>query len=422
MKLGKRLRSIRKEHKLTLKGLSQRADLSVPYLSDMERGLVSPSLETLQKIAGAYDMTFKDLFNGVEGLGELTYMTYPEGFLEFVEDPEYKDELNEDWKELLIRINLRGQRPSSKRDWIELYLNLRRFFLQRRTKMQFPISDINTHVIRLVRDTVREYASTEIPDFDEICFGLGLDVKEVPLSPERDGMIINQRTILINSSIQSQERKRFTQFHEVMHHLIDEDEELISVLHDATWDQNGEYERQIERLCNIGAAEFLMPREEFTKLYKEKGFNVELIPFAANHFRSSAIATTIQLAQIAPNSCITAICEYGSILHETAPAQKHLFNKEDATPKTKLHVVYSASSPTMKYGLARGTNIPDDHLIHQAFLEAQHLEGESYVPFRSGNRLPCYCEALPDTDKNRVYALFHLIRPPNSNPDQLTFI
>ena len=422
MKLGERLRFIRKEHKLTLKELSQRADLSVPYLSDMERSAVSPSLETLQKIAGAYGMTFKDLFNGVEGLGELTNVTYPKGFLEFVEDPEYKDELNEDWKELLIRINLRGRRPSVKREWVELYLNLRRFFLQRRAEMQFPVSDINAHVIRLVRDTVSKYTSAKMPDFNEICSGLGLVAKEVPLSPARDGMIIKQRTILINSRIQNKERKRFTQFHEVMHYLIDEDEELISMLHDATWDQSGEYERQIERLCNIGAAEFLMPREEFTKLYKTKGFSVELIPFAANYFESSAIATTIQLAQVAPNSCITAICEYGLMPNETAQPQRPLFDEENHTPQPKLHVVYSASAPATKYWLARSTRIPDDHLIHQAFLKDQFLEEESYVPFRSGNRLPCYCEALPDKDRNRVYALFHLIRPPNSNPDQLTFI
>jgi Zn-dependent peptidase ImmA (M78 family) len=279
--------------------------------------------------------------------------------------------------------------------------------------------DTDAHVIELVRDTVRKYASTEIPDFDEICSSLGLVVKEVPLSPERDGMITDG-TILINSRIQSKERKQFTRFHEVMHHLIDEDEELISMLHEATWGQNGEYERQVERLCNIGAAEFLMPREEFTELYKEKGFNVELIPSAANLFGSSAIATTIQLAQVAPNSCITAICEYGLIPNESAPAQGHLFDKADPTLKPKLHVVYSALSPAMKYWLARDTKIPDDHLIHQAFLEARPLEGESYVPFRSGNQMPCYCEALPD--KDRVYVLFHLTPRPNPNPDQLTFI
>ena len=69
MKLGERLHLIRKEHQLTLKDLSQRANLSLPFLSDMERGVVSPSIETLQKIARAYDMAVKDLFNDVEGLG-----------------------------------------------------------------------------------------------------------------------------------------------------------------------------------------------------------------------------------------------------------------------------------------------------------------------------------------------------------------
>ena len=279
--------------------------------------------------------------------------------------------------------------------------------------------DVNVHVIQLARNTVSKYASTGIPDFDEICSGLGLVVKEVPLSLATDGMITKQKTILINSRIQSKERKRFTQFHEITHHLIDEDGDLISILHDAAW---GEYDKQVERLCNIGAAEFLMPREEFTKLYKQKGFSVELIPFAANYFEGSAIATTIQLAQVAPNSCITAICEYGLISNKTARSQGDLFDEKNRTPKPKLHVVYSASSPATKYWLARDTDIPDDHLIHQAFLEAQPLEGESYVPFRSGNRMPCDCEALPDKDRNRVYALFHLIPPPNPNPDQLTFI
>ena len=279
--------------------------------------------------------------------------------------------------------------------------------------------DINAHVIQLVRNTVGKYASTDIPDFDEVRSGLGLVVKEVSLPSTINGAI-EGRTILINSRIQSKERKHFTLFHEVTHHLIDTDEELISILHDATWDQNGEYERQIERLCNIGAAEFLMPREAFAKLYKEQGFNVGLIPFAADHFGSSTIATAIQLAQIAPHSCIIAICEYGLISNETALPQSHFFDRGKFTPQPKLHVVYSTPSPITKYWLARNTNIPDNHLVYQAFSEAQTLEGESYVPFRSGKQMPCYCEALPD--KDRVYVLFHLSSPPNSNPDQLTFI
>ena len=281
--------------------------------------------------------------------------------------------------------------------------------------------DLKGHVIKLVRNTVGEYSSTEEPNFDEICFGLGLDVKEGLLPPGIDGMC-KDRTIFINSGIQSEERKRFTQFHEVMHYLLNEDGELISKLHDLAFNQNGEHERQIEKFCNIGAAEFLMPNKAFTRLYEEKGFNIELILYAARYFKSSTIATTIQFAQVAPHSCITAICEYGSIPNQTGPSQVHLFDGKSFSAKRKLHVVYSSPSPTANYWLARHTNIPNNHLIHEAFLQTQSVEeAKSYIPFRSGKKMPCHCEALADGD--RVYVLFHLSTPPRPvNPDQMTLI
>lgn len=126
MKLGERLRLIRKEHRFTLKDLSELADLSVPYLSDMERGVVNPSVETLQKVAKAYNMTVKDLFSGVEELGESTFTTYPEGFESFLKDFESSYKIDDDWKELLMKINFRGRQPSSQREWLELYLSLSR--------------------------------------------------------------------------------------------------------------------------------------------------------------------------------------------------------------------------------------------------------------------------------------------------------
>ena len=173
-------------------------------------------------------------------------------------------------------------------------------------------------VIRRVQDVVKEYASTRLPTFDEICLGLGLDVKEGLLPPGKDGLY-EDGIIIINSAIENEERKRFTQFHELTHHLVKEDEDLISELHDLTYKQEGEYDRQIERFCNIGAAEFLMPHEEFRKLYQAKRFSIELIFSAAHHFKSSTIATTIQLAQVAPNKCITAVFEYGLISNSTTP-------------------------------------------------------------------------------------------------------
>ncbi|MDE2698932.1 MAG: helix-turn-helix transcriptional regulator [Gemmatimonadota bacterium] len=126
MKLGQRLRLIRKEHQLTLKDLSQLSYLSVPYLSDMERGVVNPSIDTLQKVAKAYNISVKDLISSVEGLGESSNTDYPDGFQSFLETYETVYEINDDWKESLLKVNFRGRQPTTPTEWLELYLYLRR--------------------------------------------------------------------------------------------------------------------------------------------------------------------------------------------------------------------------------------------------------------------------------------------------------
>ena len=275
------------------------------------------------------------------------------------------------------------------------------------------MNNLKKHVIKLVQEVVNEYASTAIPTFDEICSGLGLDVKEGLLPDRMDG---GQKgaTIIINSRVKNEERKRFTQFHEVTHYLIEKDGYVISEICEYTTQKN-EYDRSLEYLCNIGAAEFLMPRKVFAGLYKEREFSVELIPYAARYFGSSTIATTIQLAQVAPNSCITAVCE---LIHSDSESSQTGFSSAKHSSTTqKLHIDYSASSPSTKYLLAKGTEIPEDHLINQAFSQTQPVGGDSYVPFRSGKKMPCYCEVLADGD--RIYALFHLTPPPNPNQETL---
>ena len=126
MKLGQRLRFIRRENQLTLKKLSQLSELSIPYLSDIERGVVNPSVDTLRKVAEAYNISVKDLISSVEGLGESSKTDYPEGFQSFLEEYETQYKIDDDWKESLLKVNFRGRQPTSSTEWLELYLYLRR--------------------------------------------------------------------------------------------------------------------------------------------------------------------------------------------------------------------------------------------------------------------------------------------------------
>ena len=127
MRLGDRIRSLRKEKNLTLHQFSALADLSVPFLSNMERDVVNPSIDTLKKIGKAHNMSVGDIFNGVDGLNRAPD-NLPIGLDELCHDPEYHDELTDDWMTLLLNVRLAGRYPETKRDWLSIYFFMRRFF------------------------------------------------------------------------------------------------------------------------------------------------------------------------------------------------------------------------------------------------------------------------------------------------------
>ncbi|MFJ9174479.1 helix-turn-helix domain-containing protein [Streptomyces sp. NPDC102360] len=59
--LGVRIRSLRRARKLTLQQLGQSADLSHAFLSQLERGLTTASITTLNRIARTLDTTISAL-------------------------------------------------------------------------------------------------------------------------------------------------------------------------------------------------------------------------------------------------------------------------------------------------------------------------------------------------------------------------
>lgn len=67
--LGKRLRSRRVALGLTLADASARAGLSLPYVSNLERGRGNPTIDALRSLADALDLELGELVGG-DGSGE----------------------------------------------------------------------------------------------------------------------------------------------------------------------------------------------------------------------------------------------------------------------------------------------------------------------------------------------------------------
>lgn len=61
--LGARIKELRKKRGLTQDQLAERVDLATRYISLIEVGRSSPSLDTLENIAGVFEVQLKVLFD-----------------------------------------------------------------------------------------------------------------------------------------------------------------------------------------------------------------------------------------------------------------------------------------------------------------------------------------------------------------------
>ena len=64
--LGARLRELRKKKGLKLVALANKSGVSLAYVSEVERGRKLPSLEILDRLAGALGLSILDVLDGVE--------------------------------------------------------------------------------------------------------------------------------------------------------------------------------------------------------------------------------------------------------------------------------------------------------------------------------------------------------------------
>jgi len=204
---------------------------------------------------------------------------------------------------------------------------------------------------------------------------LGLRLVRAPLPRGTHGTLSVDGEIIVSDAIEWLSRLEFTVFHEIMHYLLDQDGELIEYFTEVLARRPGDYERAIEWCCDIGAAEFMVPREQARDLIAEHGFSVDLVEPLAGLNGASIVAAAVQLAVCAPVDCYVAVCRYG-----VSPLWPHDHG---------LYVEQAVRRGESRYPWKRGTTIPTDHLFYQVWETKQPLSGPSCVPFQSGKSYPC---------------------------------
>lgn len=189
-----------------------------------------------------------------------------------------------------------------------------------------------------------------------------LDIKKVPVYPrkiaEEMGIFVQERAaegeydgylmcangvwgIMINGSIKSKARKRFTVAHELGHYCIKRhDGNDYQCFRQDITDMDPSA-RQDEREANEFAVELLMPNKSFRADVQERNISIDTINYLTAKYETSITSTAIRYARSSPDACAVVLSERGKIKYfaysEGFRKGKYLYLTRNAPLKDGSH-------------------------------------------------------------------------------------
>lgn len=287
-------------------------------------------------------------------------------------------------------------------------------FRRFRNKLLVPEAQLEAMICEQVAAIKIAYPCWSDPEM--LCQKLGIRVVYERLGFGREGAAFAD-AIQLDPTAKVPARRRFTFYHEIVHRILREHApKLFSIINDQ-YEADKLFTDISERLCNVGAAEFLLPRDTVRSLYLEEGFSVALIEVLSQPGMVSRVAACAQLTFCAPHSCIAVVCRKNTPSPSLQTRLQDLPATNTACEIVKIDVAFRSNK--MEASCASGTVISSSHFLAQMF-EAVHgecIRGKAPIPFRSGRIWEVECEAV--RLGGQVFAFFHKDTPPTSIHDQL---
>lgn len=242
------------------------------------------------------------------------------------------------------------------------------------------------------------------PPFDpELLASLrGIHVVEGPASLEHDALIRprpDRSLEIVWNPSPPITRRRFSIFHEIAHTLFPDAYETIHFRGASRGRLNPEDE--LELLCDIAAAEFLLPYPEFQTDLDAHGVSLSAMDALRERYQASRESVLLRIAGTTDHPIAVAI-----LRHRLKPTEMRRLAQTafafDAGPQPRLRVDLMSASKSFRGELLRPhKSVPDDSFVYR-LLEAGNVSAYAIEVWESGrSTLPaCHIEALsiaPDT-------------------------
>ena len=255
----------------------------------------------------------------------------------------------------------------------------------------YPFEDAEAARRAVVRNAhavlaeVRErYPAWEPPPFDPaLCAAvLGLPVRYEPAPPDWDGFYIpgpGGARIVLNSEVRCAARRRFSLAHEIVHAWF-HDRSGAPLRFRAPRSGGGELGEEdcaasiLERCCDAGAAELLMPQPWFGEMLARLGLRAAAVVALAEAFAVSLEAAACRVVEIWGAPCAVGFFEYAA-----RPGVKTSGSGPGAgTPAYRVRRLFRGQG--FPFVLPRGKSVPAQSAIYRCSLGGAEIEAvEEFV-------------------------------------------
>lgn len=223
------------------------------------------------------------------------------------------------------------------------------------------------------------------PPYDPVDLARILRINVTPNESISDARILpfgNNSFQIEYNPFQNLRRTNFSLAHEIVHTFFPDCNQKIR-----NREPYGSQDWQLELLCNIGAAEILLPYGEFSSDLNNKPINLDTVKFLADKYKVSLESVLLRLCEVADKLCIFAIATFVD------------------KGQRVLRVDYSKASRESNLMLEGGMEIPKSSKVYECLNSGWTAYSTENWEIFSGESLMVYGIGLPplkNSEKGRV--------------------
>lgn len=230
--------------------------------------------------------------------------------------------------------------------------------------------------MRLIELTRREFPQWAPPPFspDVYARALGIPIVNSHELVHWDALLVptgDTPRIICNARGRSPGRRRFSIAHELVHcFFADAGERYHMRTRDRAEYYRTDEARFLERLCDTGAAELLMPQPWFGEAVQRRGCTAQAVPLLAEEFGVSLEATALRMVETDSEPCAIAFFD----LSAKPSVEERLGRRQAARSDTVAYRVKRAfRSPGFPYLIPEGKSVSSESVIYRASLQNSEL-------------------------------------------------